>query len=68
MNKEEIMKTIQRCAKKLRRNPTLREVEAAGVTRGILYDRWGGLGNVMSAAGLDNDRGRIFAPGLYRAA
>jgi hypothetical protein len=52
MNKEEIVKTIQKSARKLRRNPTLREVEAAGVTRGILYDRWGGLGNAMAAAGL----------------
>ncbi|HET8889372.1 MAG TPA: hypothetical protein VFQ41_10750 [Candidatus Angelobacter sp.] len=52
MNKAEIVKAIQKCARKLRRNPTLREVEAAGVTRGILYDRWGGLGNAMAAAGL----------------
>jgi hypothetical protein len=52
MNKAEIVKAIQKCARKLHRNPTLREVEAAGVTRGVLYDRWGGLGNAMAAAGL----------------
>jgi hypothetical protein len=52
MNKEEIMKTIQRCAKKLRRNPTLRDLAAAGISRHVLADRCGSLGKALAAVGL----------------
>lgn len=52
MSKEEILKAIQRCAKKLRRNPTSRDLEAAGVTPHVLVGRWGNLRKALTAAGL----------------
>jgi hypothetical protein len=52
MNQEEILKTIQRCAKKLRRNPTLRDLAAAGIGRHVLADRCGSLGKALTAVGL----------------
>jgi hypothetical protein len=52
MNKEEILKTIQRCARKLRRNPTLRDLAEAGISRHVLADRCGSLGKALTAVGL----------------
>jgi hypothetical protein len=52
MSKDEILKAIQRCAKKLKRNPTFHELEEAGVTRHVVCSRWGGLLNALTAAGL----------------
>jgi hypothetical protein len=52
MSKDEILKAIQRCAKKLRRNPTLRDLHVmTGVSRHVLCDRWGSLRKALSAAG-----------------
>jgi Homing endonuclease associated repeat len=52
MSKNEILKAIQRCAKKLQRNPTFHDLHVmAGVSRYILCDRWGSLRKALSAAG-----------------
>ena len=41
MTKEEIVKAIRVCAKKLHRNPSLRELRAmAGVTTKHVYKDW----------------------------
>jgi hypothetical protein len=52
MTKEEIVRAIRRTAKKLKRNPSFRDLEAAGVTRGVLENRWGGLQKALAAAGI----------------
>jgi len=49
-SKEEILKTIRRCAKKLKRTPTFRDLKAAGVGRGVIERRWKGLLNALTAA------------------
>jgi len=53
MNKEEILKTIRRCARKLKRTPTFRDLKAAGVGRGVIERRWKGLLNALTAAGVE---------------
>ncbi len=54
MTKEEIVKAIRVCAKKLQRNPSLRELRAmAGVPAKHVYKRLGGLSNALRAAGLE---------------
>lgn len=54
MTKEEIVRAIRVCAKKLRRNPNLRELRAmAGVTTKHVYKRHGSLRQALRAAGLE---------------
>jgi hypothetical protein len=54
MTKEEIVKAIRVCAKKLRRNPNLRELRAmAGVPAKHVYKRLGSLRKGLQAAGLE---------------
>jgi len=54
MTKEEIVKAIRVCAKKLRRNPNLRELRAmAGVPAKHVYKRLGSLRKALQAAGLE---------------
>jgi hypothetical protein len=54
MTKEEIVKAIRVCAKKLRRNPSLRELRAiSGVTTKHVYKRLGSLSQALKAAGLE---------------
>jgi hypothetical protein len=54
MTKEEIVKAIRVCAKKLRRNPSLRELRAmAGVPAKHVYKRLGSLRKALHAAGLE---------------
>ena len=54
MNKQEILKAIRVCAKKLRRNPSLRELRAmSGVTTKHVYKKLGSLSKALQAAGLE---------------
>ena len=54
MTKEEIVKAIRVCAKKLHRNPSLRELRAmAGVTTKHVYKKLGSLRKALRAAGLE---------------
>ncbi len=54
MTKEEIVKAIRVCAKKLHRNPSLRELRAmSGVTTKHVYKRLGSLRKALQAAGLE---------------
>jgi hypothetical protein len=54
MTKEEIVKAIRVCAKKLRRNPSLRELRAmSGVTTKHVYKKLGSLSKALRAAGLE---------------
>jgi hypothetical protein len=54
MTKEEIVKAIRVCAKKLRRNPSLRELRAmTGVTTKHVYKNLGSLRKALQAAGLE---------------
>ena len=54
MTKEEIVRAIRVCAKKLRRNPNLRELRAmAGVQTKHVYKRLGSLRKALQAAGLE---------------
>ncbi|HEY7405819.1 MAG TPA: hypothetical protein VIB39_20000 [Candidatus Angelobacter sp.] len=55
MSKEEILKAIQACAKKLGRNPTLRDLRLAGITGTQLYRKLGNLKKSLTAAGLKAD-------------
>lgn len=53
MNKQEILKAIRVCAKKLGRNPGLRELRRmAGVNETELYRKLGNLKKALAAAGL----------------
>ncbi len=54
MTKEEIVKAIRVCARKLHRNPSLRELRAmSGVTTKHVYKRLGSLRKALQAAGLE---------------
>ena len=54
MTKEEIVRAIRVCAKKLRRNPNLRELRAmSGVTTKHVYKKLGSLRKALQAAGLE---------------
>lgn len=54
MTKEEIVRAIRVCAKKLRRNPSLRELRAmTGVTTKHVYKQLGSLSKALRAAGLE---------------
>jgi hypothetical protein len=53
MNKQEILKAIRVCAKKLGRNPSLRELRRmGGVNETELYRKLGNLKKALTAAGL----------------
>ena len=52
-SKEEILKAIHRCATKLKRTPTFRDLKELGVDRGVIERRWNGLLNALTAAGLE---------------
>jgi hypothetical protein len=54
MTKEEIVRSIRVCAKKLHRNPSLRELRVmADVPAKAVYKRLGGLSKALQAAGLE---------------
>lgn len=54
MTKEQIIEAIHLCAKKLERNPNLRDLRLiGGVSEPILYKRFGGLAKALAAAGLE---------------
>jgi hypothetical protein len=54
MTKEQIVEAIHLCAKKLERNPNLRDLRLiGGVSEPILYKRFGGLAKALAAAGLE---------------
>jgi len=59
MTKAQIVKAIQKCAARLKRNPNLRDLRAAGISEPILYSRFGGLAKALAAAGLE-----IHGPGF----
>jgi hypothetical protein len=61
MSKEEILKAIQACARKLGRNPNLRELRTmAGINESALYRKLGNLKKALLAAGL-----RVSGSGFY---
>jgi Homing endonuclease associated repeat len=49
----EVLKIIRRCAKKLKRTPTLRELAALGIGRGVIETRWKKLSNALAEAGVE---------------
>jgi hypothetical protein len=49
---KELLQAIRKCAKKLKRTPSFRDLEEVGVTRGVLDNRWGGLQKALAAAGI----------------
>lgn len=54
MAKPQIVKAIRLSAKKLGRNPSLRDLRLlGGVSEQVLYRRFGGLGRALAAAGLE---------------
>src|ERR1700704_1979399 len=54
MTKEQIIEAIHLCAKKLERNPNLRDLRLiGGGSEPILYKRFGGLAQALAAAGLE---------------
>ena len=53
MSKQQILKAIRLSAKKLGRNPSLRDLRQLGrVSEQVIYKRFGGLGRALAAAGL----------------
>lgn len=57
MSKPQIVKAIRLSAKKLGRNPSLRDLRLLGrVSEQVLYKRFGGLGLALAAAGLEATR------------
>jgi Homing endonuclease associated repeat len=54
MSKPQILKAIRLSAKKLGRNPSLRDLRLlGGVSEQVIYKRFGGLGRALAAAGLE---------------
>ena len=54
MTKEEILKAVQVCAKKLGRNPSLGELrKMGGITGAAITKHFGGLGKALNEAGLE---------------
>src|SRR5580765_7118534 len=54
MTKQEILKAIRACAKKLKRNPSLRELrQMGGVTEAAIAKHFGRLGKALAEAGLE---------------
>ena len=61
MSKEEIVKAIRACAKKLGRNPNLRELRVmTGINEAALYRKLGNLKKALMAAGL-----KVSGSGFY---
>jgi hypothetical protein len=61
MTKEEVLKAIQACAKKLGRSPNLRELrKMAGINEAELYRKLGNLKKALLAAGL-----KVSGSGFY---
>ncbi|HKD80092.1 MAG TPA: hypothetical protein VKH81_10385 [Candidatus Angelobacter sp.] len=52
MSKEEILKAIRSCARKLKRNPSRRELRALRVSEEALLKHFGGLQGALEQAGL----------------
>lgn len=53
MTKPQILRSIRLCARKLHRNPGLRDLRhLAGISEQVLYKRFGSLRNALEAAGL----------------
>ncbi|HEY4675584.1 MAG TPA: hypothetical protein VIJ01_00395, partial [Candidatus Angelobacter sp.] len=54
MTKPQILQAIRLSAKKLGRNPNLRDLRLLGrVSEQVIYKRFGGLGRALAAAGLE---------------
>jgi hypothetical protein len=54
MTKEEIVKAIQQCATKLKRNPNMRDLRMLhSLTKQEIYKHFGCLGKALAAAGLE---------------
>jgi hypothetical protein len=53
MTKDQIVKAIRLCTRKLKRNPNLRDLRLIGVSEMVLYKRFGGLAKALAAAGLE---------------
>jgi hypothetical protein len=54
MSKQQVLKAIRLSAKKLGRNPNLRDLRLpGGVSEQVIYKRFGGLGRALAAAGLE---------------
>ncbi|HET9838260.1 MAG TPA: hypothetical protein VFR84_08500 [Candidatus Angelobacter sp.] len=53
MSKQKILRSIRLCARKLQRNPGLRDLRLlAGISEQVLYKRFGSLRRALEAAGL----------------
>jgi hypothetical protein len=53
MTKEKIVQAIRLCARKIQRNPSLRDLRLlAGISEQVLYKRFGSLRKALEAAGL----------------
>lgn len=52
MTKEEILKAIRVYSRRLRRNPSLRELGIAGISTKAVYRQFGGLRKALESAGL----------------
>jgi hypothetical protein len=60
MNKQEILKAVRVCAKKLGRNPGLRELrQRSGVTEAAITKHFGRLSKALAAAGLEAEESEI---------
>lgn len=52
MSREEILKAIRSCAKKLKRNPSRRDLRGLRISEEALYKHFGGLRKALESAGL----------------
>lgn len=52
MSKEEILKAIRSCAKKLKHNPSRRDLRGLRISEETLYKHFGGLRKALESAGL----------------
>lgn len=52
MSKEEILKAIRSCARKLKRNPSRRDLRGLRISEETLYKHFGGLKGALEQAGL----------------
>ncbi len=49
---QQILEIIRRCAKKLKRSPSFRDLKAVGISRGVIETRWKRLSNAQREAGV----------------
>ena len=69
MSKEEILQAIRSCARKLKHNPSRRELRlAARVSEEALHKHFGGLKGAMEKAGLRPSGSGLPAAGVHGAA